>query len=80
MALATKLQDEQVVIIDELVMSEPRTKEMSAILDKLGLADSTTLVATEATARTELAASTQRKRLYYSPTGRSRDGGAGRLA
>ena len=47
MALASKLADEQVVVIDELALSEPRTKEMSEILAKLGLSGSTTLVATE---------------------------------
>jgi large subunit ribosomal protein L4 len=47
MALASKLQDEQVVVIDELAFGEPRTKDMASILKALGLAGSSTLVATE---------------------------------
>ena len=47
MALAAKIKDEQVVVINELSFGEPRTKEMAGILKALGLAGSTTLVATE---------------------------------
>ncbi|MBI2481855.1 MAG: 50S ribosomal protein L4 [Planctomycetia bacterium] len=47
MALASKLRDDQVVVIDELSFAQPRTKEMVAVLKALGLAGSTALVATE---------------------------------
>ncbi|MFT5522906.1 MAG: large subunit ribosomal protein L4 [Pirellulaceae bacterium] len=46
MAMASKLIDDQVVVIDELSFGEPRTKEMAAILKALGIAGQTTLVAT----------------------------------
>jgi large subunit ribosomal protein L4 len=48
MAVASKIRDDQVVVIDELSFGEPATKEMAAILKTLGLAGSSTLVATEA--------------------------------
>jgi large subunit ribosomal protein L4 len=47
MALASKLRDNQVVVIDELSFGEPRTKEMAAVLKALGLAGASALVATE---------------------------------
>jgi len=46
MAIAKKLQAEEVVVIDELVMKEPKTKEMAAILKALKLEGTSTLVAT----------------------------------
>jgi large subunit ribosomal protein L4 len=46
MAIAKKLQAEEVVVIDELVMKEPKTKEMAAILKALNLEGTSTLVAT----------------------------------
>ena len=46
MAIASKLQDEQVVVIDELSFDEPKTKDMAAILKALGIAGQSTLVAT----------------------------------
>jgi large subunit ribosomal protein L4 len=46
MAIARKLESEDVVVIDELAFSEPRTKEMAAILTALNLAGTSTLVAT----------------------------------
>jgi large subunit ribosomal protein L4 len=46
MAIAKKLQAEQVVVIDELVMTAPKTKEMAAILKALNLQGTSTLVAT----------------------------------
>jgi len=46
MALAAKLRDGQVVVIDELSFGEPRTKDMAGILKVLGLAGSSTLVTT----------------------------------
>jgi large subunit ribosomal protein L4 len=46
MAIAKKLQADEVVVIDELVMSAPKTKEMAAILKALNLQGTSTLVAT----------------------------------
>jgi large subunit ribosomal protein L4 len=46
MAIASKIQDEQMVVIDELSFDAPATKEMAGILKALGLDQSTTLVAT----------------------------------
>jgi large subunit ribosomal protein L4 len=46
MAIASKLRDSQVVVIDELAFGEPATKEMAQILANLGLAGQSTLVAT----------------------------------
>jgi len=46
MAIARKLQTEDVIIIDELSFSEPKTKEMAGILKALQLAGKSTLVAT----------------------------------
>ena len=46
MAIARKLQLADVVIIDELSFTEPRTKEMAAILKALGLAGNSILVTT----------------------------------
>lgn len=47
MALASKLRDDQVVVIDELSFAQPRTKEMAAVLKALGLSGASALVATE---------------------------------
>jgi len=46
MALASKLEDDQVVVIDELSFEAPKTKEMATILAALGLAGISTLVTT----------------------------------
>lgn len=46
MAVASKIRDEQLVVIDELSFSAPRTKEMATILGMLGLRDTSTLVTT----------------------------------
>jgi large subunit ribosomal protein L4 len=48
MAIASKVQDEQLVVIDELSFAQPKTSEMAAILKALGLASQSTLVAIEA--------------------------------
>lgn len=48
MAIASKIQDEQLVVIDELKFDEPRTSEMAKILKALEINDSSTLVTTEA--------------------------------
>ena len=47
MALASKLRDNQIVVIDELSFGQPRTKEMAAVLKALGLDGASALVATE---------------------------------
>src|SRR6185503_1496755 len=46
MAIARKLQSEDIIVIDELAFSEPRTKDMAGILKALNLVGTTTLVAT----------------------------------
>jgi large subunit ribosomal protein L4 len=46
MAIASKIEDGSVVVIDELAFSEPRTKEMFDVLKALNLAGSSTLVTT----------------------------------
>lgn len=47
MAIAAKIQDRQLVIIDEFNFSTPRTKDMASILTALGLSASSTLITTE---------------------------------
>ncbi|MAR11249.1 MAG: 50S ribosomal protein L4 [Blastopirellula sp.] len=47
MAIASKIADDQVVVIDELTFAEPRTKDMAGVLKALGLQGESTLVATE---------------------------------
>ncbi len=46
MAIASKVADGQVVVIDQLDMAAPKTKELATTLKSLGLAGVTTLVAT----------------------------------
>ncbi|WP_153556925.1 50S ribosomal protein L4 [Roseimaritima sediminicola] len=46
MAIASKIADGQVVVIDKLEFSEPKTKQMASVLKALGLDDKTTLVTT----------------------------------
>ena len=46
MAMASKIKDEQVVVIDELSFDEPKTRDLAAILKALGLDSTTTLIAT----------------------------------
>ena len=48
MALAAKIRDGQVVLIDELSFETPRTKDMAAILRAVGCAGGSLLVATAA--------------------------------
>ena len=48
MAIARKLQSQDVIVIDELAFNEPKTKEMAAILKALKLGGQSTLVATAA--------------------------------
>ncbi len=46
MAIASKLMDGEVVVIDQLNMAGPKTKEFASVLKALGLAGQTTLVTT----------------------------------
>jgi large subunit ribosomal protein L4 len=46
MALASKIRDEHVVLIDDLKFDAPRTKDMAAVLKAVGCAGTTVLVAT----------------------------------
>ena len=48
MALASKIRDNEIVVVDELSFAAPATKEMSKVLTALGLAGGSTLIATEA--------------------------------
>ena len=48
MAIAKKLQSEDIVVIDELSIAAPKTKEVASILKALKLAGKTTLIATAA--------------------------------
>jgi len=49
MAIASKIRDQQLVVIDELSFDSPTTKEMASILSALGLRGISTLVATDGT-------------------------------
>lgn len=46
MALASKIQSQQVVVVDQLSFAEPKTKVMAQVLKALGLEGMTTLIAT----------------------------------
>lgn len=48
MAIASKIQDQQMVVIDDLSFESPATREMATILKALGLTGVSTLVATAA--------------------------------
>ena len=48
MALAAKIQDNELVLIDDLKFDSPKTKDMVAIIKALGLADGSLLVTTAA--------------------------------
>jgi large subunit ribosomal protein L4 len=48
MAIASKIHDNELVIIDDLAFAAPKTKEMAGILKALGLAGTSTLIATAA--------------------------------
>lgn len=45
MAIASKIADNEVIVIDNLTFAEPKTREMVGVLKALGLAGTTTLVA-----------------------------------
>lgn len=46
MALASKVQDDELVIIDDLAFEAPKTREMAAVIKALGCDDNSLLVAT----------------------------------
>ena len=46
MAIASRIQDQEIIVIDDLSFAEPRTKEMASILAALKLGSTRTLVAT----------------------------------
>ena len=48
MAIAAKIQDDQVVVIDDLAFKSPKSKDLAAILKALKLSGGSTLVATAA--------------------------------
>ena len=47
MAIASKVRDGEVVVVDDLAFEKPATKEMAGILKAVGLSGVTTLVATD---------------------------------
>ena len=47
MALASKIADNEVMLIDKLAFAEPKTKEMAAILKALKINDGSLLVAVD---------------------------------
>ena len=47
MAIASKIRDDEIIVIDDFALDKPRTQEMSFILKALGLSGTSTLVATE---------------------------------
>ena len=47
MAIASKIRDAEIVVLDELSMEAPKTREMAGILDALKLDGVSTLIATE---------------------------------
>jgi large subunit ribosomal protein L4 len=46
MAIASKIRDEEIVVVDELQFDAPTTKEMARVLQSLGLGQTSTLIAT----------------------------------
>ena len=46
MAIASKIRDHEMVVIDQLAFDHPTTKEMAGILRALGLAGTSTLIST----------------------------------
>lgn len=55
-ALATKLQEERLIIVDDLSVTAPRTKDMIAILQSIGAGPSTLIVLAEKNRNIELSA------------------------
>ena len=46
MAVASKIEDDQLMVIDKLELSEPKTRDMVGILEHLGYTDGSLLIAT----------------------------------
>ena len=69
MAIARKLQTEDVVVIDELAFKEPKTKEMAGILKALKLDGISTLVATAALDQNVYRSARNIERVTVSPVG-----------
>jgi len=46
-ALSAKLADQQIVVLDELELEAPKTKEMAAVLERLGIGDSVLILLPE---------------------------------
>ena len=55
-ALSVKAAENQIVVLDELKLDQPKTKEMAALLDRLGLSDRVLILLPEAEPTVELAA------------------------
>jgi large subunit ribosomal protein L4 len=47
MAIASKIQDDEIVLVDELAFDEPKTRDMASILKALACDGTTVLVATD---------------------------------
>jgi large subunit ribosomal protein L4 len=47
MAVASKIRDDEIVVIDEIGFDAPKTKDMVGILSALGISGESTLIATE---------------------------------
>ena len=47
MAIASKIQDEEIVVMDSLAIDEPKTREIAGMLKSVGLQGVSTLIATE---------------------------------
>src|SRR5438552_4072658 len=69
MAIARKLQSEDVVVIDELAFKAPKTKEMAGILKALKLDGISTLVATAALDQNVYRSARNIERVTVSPVG-----------
>ena len=55
-ALVTKLQDERLIVVDDLSLPEPKTKDMIATLQSVGAGPSTLVVLAEHNSNVELSA------------------------
>ncbi len=55
-ALTTKVEDNQLIIVDDLNLAQPRTKDMIALLDRIGAGPSTLIVLAERNDNIELSA------------------------
>ena len=67
MAIATKIQSGELVVVNELSFTAPKTKDMAKVLKALGLAGSSTLVTTEALDRNVYKSARNIDRVTVSP-------------